>query len=77
MGKRFGTGLVGLGYRPACAQARHAQCLDGTETIWQTGRSRCRRSRITVTTNTAEITIAKQKYNKIKTTVEQLVPQIK
>ena len=31
MGKGVGTGLVGLYYRLACAQARHAQCLDRAE----------------------------------------------
>ena len=31
MGKGVGTSLVGLYYRQACAQARHAQCLDRVE----------------------------------------------
>ena len=31
MGKGVGTGLVGLYYKLACAQAKHAQCLDKVE----------------------------------------------
>ena len=31
IGKGVGTSLVGLYYRPACAQIRHVQCLDRAE----------------------------------------------
>lgn len=64
MGKGVGTNLIGLHYKPACAQARHAQYLDGTETVRQIGHSKCSHSRINVTTNTTEDTMAERKYIK-------------
>ena len=60
MGKGVGTSFVRLHCKPAYAQAKHAQYLNGRKTIRQDGRGRCSHSKITVTMNTTEDTTVEQ-----------------
>ena len=50
------TSPLELYHRPACAQARHAQCWGSSGMVWQAGHNRYSHGRITITASTAKDT---------------------